>query len=440
VEPPPPTAWRWRAAVLLLLGGISATVSSVYAVGVARAYEQAVIYWVLGLLLCAAAMVVGGRRPFRLRSSVTERRVEIAAVVALLALAVALRFPNLETIPPEVHGDEAACALEGRSIVRGEVPNLFSVGWYHIPYLSFAISAASMRVFGDDLWGFRMASVIQGTLSVWLLYILGKRLFSRRVGFLAAALLAVSHWHIHFSRSGINYMQALFATLLVLVFVVRGIQERRALDWLLAGFAVGLCVNVYYAARLTPVLAALYLLHRIVFERNFLRTHWDGMTAMALGAVLFFAPMSVVFAQSPQIFMTRTEGVFLFTESNLHHAYYTYQVDSIRDVLIEQVTRTVEAFNWRGETSLQHNHKGPLIDFWSAGLFVVGVAAFSLRWVRARFFLLGTWFWLTLLLGSVLTVDSLFSPRVIILVPAMVLFPALVVDTGWRAVARLIGR
>jgi DNA-binding beta-propeller fold protein YncE/4-amino-4-deoxy-L-arabinose transferase-like glycosyltransferase len=442
IEPPvetPPIRWfasRTTLATTLAAVSIAFVALSVQRLSSSASYREAFYAWLAAMILLPVAALLGGRPVPANRGW----RWDVLAVLGLVAVAVALRLPHLEQIPPEVHGDEAACGLEARSILAGQVPNIFSVGWYHIPYLSFAISAAVMRVFGNDLWGFRMASVIQGTASVVLLYLLASRLFSRRVGAMAAFLLAVSHWHIHFSRSGINYIQALIATLLVLYFVVRATQERRAFDWILAGFSVGLCINVYYAARLAPVLAALYLLHRILFERGFLRRQWIGMATMSLAAILFFAPMGVVFLQIPRALMTRTQGVFLLSPASLDHSYYTYGTNSLQDVLREQIERTVLAFNLRGETSLQHNHKAPLLDFWSGALFVVGLAAFGLRFHRSPFFLVGIWFWLTMALGSVLTIDAMFSPRVIGAVPVIFLFPALVVDAGWRGFERLGGR
>jgi hypothetical protein len=49
-----------------------------------------------------------------------------------------------------------------------------------------------------------------------------------------------------------------------------------------------------------------------------------------------------------------------------------------------------------------------------------------------RYFLVAAWVWLSLLLGSVLTVDALFSPRLIGVIPALLILPALVLDAGWR--------
>lgn len=436
----PPTLHT--AARLLIAAGVWAVGFAVVQLGWAAAYESAFVTWLIGLALTAVGFGIATPRSEVARWRLDRRRVfEMAVVLGILAVAVALRLPDLSQIPPEVHGDEAACGLEARRILHGEVRNLFTVGWYQIPNISFAISAAAMAVLGEDLWGFRMASAIQGVLAVLLLYLLAKRLFSARVAALAAFLLAVSHWEIHFSRAGINYVQAQVATLLVLYFLVRGVQRRQPLDWLLAGFASGLSLNVYYAARLAPALGAAYLAHKLITERGFFRRQRANIAVLGIGAVLFMAPMLLVFSQHPHALVSRMEGVFLLTPAGLQHAFTAQNVDNVPAVLRNQIVNTLTAFNWRGETSMQHGHRGDgLIDFWSSALFVIGVVAVTLRAYRSSYFLLAVWFWATLVFGSILTVDAMFSPRVIAAVPVICLFPALVIDGGWRATGRLFGR
>src|SRR4029079_9811206 len=98
------------------------------------------------------------RRPRFTRARIAT----IAVLLGIVALAVALRLPNLSTIPPDVHADEAATGLDARVLLHGNWGDLFRLGWSGIPQLSYAVDAASMRIFGDDLYGLRIASIFQG--------------------------------------------------------------------------------------------------------------------------------------------------------------------------------------------------------------------------------------------------------------------------------------
>ncbi|HLZ29313.1 MAG TPA: glycosyltransferase family 39 protein [Chloroflexota bacterium] len=424
--------------VLLALGGVYALLGAVL---LAQGVSASGVTWLW--LMALAASVAGAflidcravRQPTHKRSIL-----ELGLLLAILAVAVWLRFPNLASIPPNLHGDEVSIGLDARKVMAGLMPAVFATGWYDVPALSFTIHAATMRLFGDDLFGLRLASALEGILSVVLLYLLAGRLWGPRPALLAAAFLAIAAWHIHFSRTGFHYMQAPVATLLVLYFLVRGLQDRRVLDWVLCGFAIGLCTEVYYAARLAPVIAVVYLGYRALTARGFARTNAGGVLAMVFGALVFIGPMAEVIARSPSSFSARTSGVLITSPDNFKHEAGGYHVTTLPEVVAIQADRTLEAFNILGETSLQYGHPGPLLDFWTGALLAMSAIAILLRPGSARGFLLATWVWLTLVAGSVLTIDALFSPRVLPALPALMLGPALILDRAWLAVSSLAGR
>src|SRR5262249_53055645 len=132
--------------------------------------------------------------------------------------------------------------------------------------------------------------------------------------------------------------------------------------------------------------------------------------------------------------------VLITTPANLQHELGGYHVQTLQQVLAIQVQRTLEAFNIHGETSLQYGHPAPLLDFWTGALLATSALAILLRPGSARGFLLATWVWLTRFAGSVLTVDALFSPRVLLALPALLFGPALILERVWRGVTSLAGR
>jgi 4-amino-4-deoxy-L-arabinose transferase-like glycosyltransferase len=395
-----------------------------------------VIYgWAAGLALLIAAVPRQSRRARRPMSSA-----QWAVLVAVLIAAALLRGWSLGDVPAQVHGDEAACGIEARRILAGDVPNLLGLGWYEIPYLSFAISAASMAVFGDDLFGLRAASVLQGTASVAVLFFLVRRLYGTRTASIAAFLLAVSHWHIHFSRIGTDYIQASLASLLALLFFVRARQDGVARDWVWAGLAVGLACSVYYAGRVTVVIIGAVLASEWLVDRGRWRAHATGIASMALAALLFVAPTTAVVARTPGALADRSADIFVLSPANLEHSYASTAADDALHVLAMQARNSLVAFNWRGERSEQHSHRAPLLDFWSGALFAVGLIAITACGWRRRYRLVVAWFWSNLILGSWLTVDAMFSPRMIVAVPVVVLFPALVASRFCSLAERSAGR
>jgi hypothetical protein len=426
---------------VMALGGLYALVAT--ALLVLKVPESTATWaWLFGLLatVVGAALVDGGVWRSGLPHVNKARWLEFAALVGVVAVALWLRIPDLANVPPNVHGDEADVGLLAREILAGRMPVLLATApAAEATALTFAIHAATMRVFGDNLFGLRMGSAIEGVLSIILLYLFARRLWGPRPALLAAAFMAVAAWHIHFSRTGFHYMQAPVAMLLALYFLVRGLQDRRILDWVLSGFALGLCIDVYYAARLAPVVVAAYLGFRAVTERAFVRTHAPGLVALVFGGLVFVAPMLAIYSRSQGSFVQRAAAVLVTSPTNLQHELDAYHVTSLPEVLAVQAVHTLEAFHIRGETSLEYGHPGPLFDFWTGALLAMGAIAVLVRPWSGRGILLASWVWLALLLGSVMTTDAMFSPHIVVAIPALVLAAALVLDRAWNGVTRLVG-
>ena len=414
--------------------------------GGSAGHRSVELVWVAGLAaIVVAAVVADGLGPYRpslrvwFSSKVNARVVaEVVLVAGILLSALALRLPDLSGTPATVHNDEAAVGLEARQFLSGENAEIFTVGFGAIPRMSYAIPAFVMRVFGDDLFGFRTTSVLLGTASILLAYLLARRLFGTRFALIASVLMAVAQWHIHFSRSGISYMQAVPVTLLVLLFVVRGSDLGRWLDWVLAGFGMALCIEVYYAARIAPALAVLYVVHRAIRERGFLAARWRGLVVCGLAAAAFFAPMAAFYSDHPSAFNERGRAVSILNPDVRAHEEQVYGVDTLAGVVVEQTKRTLASLNGAATNELQYG--GKLTDSLTGALVVLGGLLFIALGLRdPRFSVLAVWLWGTLLSG-VLYVDAPFSPHVIGATPAFVFAAALVFELGWWSAERAFGR
>lgn len=105
----------------------------------------------------------------------------------------------------------------------------------------------------------RITCAALGTLAVWLLYLAGAKLFGdRRVGFLAAALLAVAFLPVFYAHEALNDVPTLAPLCLALYGAARVLRGGRLGDFVLAGVGVGLAAATKYTGGvvLLPVLAA----------------------------------------------------------------------------------------------------------------------------------------------------------------------------------------
>ncbi len=353
---------------------------------------------------------------------------ELIILGFIVVVGFLLRFYNLELLPPSLHGDETETGLQAIEIMEGQVNDLFTTGWYDLPLLSFAAHALSMRVFGVGVFGLRMASVTFGTLSLLPFYFLVRSLFSKQTAVISTTLLAVSHWYVHFSRLGINYIQTSFFELLAFYFLLRALRFRKGSDFVWSGLAVGFGLYVYFASRLVPLLIPVFLAYRALSEKGFLRSNYQGIALMAAATIFAFAPLGLYFVDHEGQFVSRAKGVFIFTPSNLNHFFYAYHTRDPLRVLWIQTVHTLSAFNYRGDTSGQYGFREPILTSLTSAFFILGLAYSLSQWRRWEHFFLNLWFWATIVTGNILTTDAPFTPRLVGMVPVLFIFAGLALD------------
>ena len=108
----------------------------------------------------------------------------------------------------------------------------------------------------------RVTVALLGTAAVWLLYLLGSRLFDRRVGLLAAAIEAVAFLPVFYGHFALNDAATLLPLTLSLFGSAGVMRHGRNRDYALAGIGLGLaCASKYTAGIAIVPLAAAVAAH-----------------------------------------------------------------------------------------------------------------------------------------------------------------------------------
>ncbi len=104
----------------------------------------------------------------------------------------------------------------------------------------------------------RITVAVLGTGAVWLLYLLGARLFDRRIGLLAAAIEAVAFLPVAYGHLALNDAVTLLPLTLSLLGSAGVMRHGRRRDYALAGVGLGLaCASKYTAGiAIVPLAAA----------------------------------------------------------------------------------------------------------------------------------------------------------------------------------------
>lgn len=195
------------------------------------------------------------------------------ALIAIVILAFSLRFYKFTEDPPALNWDEASIGYNAYSILKtgkDEWNQAFPVhfkayGEYKLPVQIYT-SIPGIYFFGLNEFGVRITPVVYGTLTVLVMFFLGKVLFeSELVGLSAAFLLGISPWHIQLTRASFESSLATFWVVLGIWFAVKGFKDQKWFFLSMVPFA--LSVFTYNSARIfTPIfLFSILLIYKVKF-------------------------------------------------------------------------------------------------------------------------------------------------------------------------------
>ncbi len=130
-------------------------------------------------------------------------------LIGIILVAVFLRFYKLDQIPA-LNADEAAIGYNAFSLIatgKDEHGNPWPIHFQSFndykPGLYFYLVLPFVKLLGLNIWAVRIPGALLSTVCVFLIYLLVKELFkNERLAMISALFLAISPWHIHFSRGG----------------------------------------------------------------------------------------------------------------------------------------------------------------------------------------------------------------------------------------------
>jgi 4-amino-4-deoxy-L-arabinose transferase-like glycosyltransferase len=199
-------------------------------------------------------------------------RSDVLWMAGLFMVGLVIGSFALSDIPKIMIPDEGSFWEAGRAIATGEFkPVFFDFGVYTFPVTSSIFQGWAMRLFGVNLWGWRFASVLAGTLTVFPLYLLAREWFDRRVALMAPLFMLSSSYYLSFARMGYNNSQALFPVVLSLYFWSLGHKRNSKLYYWLAGLSAGLGFYTYPAAWLGLVAIVMMMAIMIAIRRMQIR-------------------------------------------------------------------------------------------------------------------------------------------------------------------------
>ena len=363
----------------------------------------------------------------------TWRRTEFIAVAVIILAAAVLRVVALEDYPIALHNDEMSCLIEARGFLESNTA-LFNTGWFGCPNLGFFLTSLSLRILGPTLLALRLSSVFLGLVSLIAAYLLVRRLFGVRPALLLLLLTTPFHWHLHFSRSGFHYMQAGSLTAVAVLLFAIAIDRRSPVLFGCAGVIIGVAFQTYYAAWLTPLILGAWAVARLLSDREQGKIALKGFAVAIVLFIVTIAPLLAHYVERPDGAISRSNQVFLLSNSNQAHVLYSYGTSDPAKLLAMNAVRLGRFLIGNlGDTSVQYGLQGQFFDPFLLPLFLAGLAYALILVRQPGGQLLWIWFLGTMIAGGLLTIDAVFSPRLTGVTAVILLFPVLLIDRLLRA-------
>lgn len=343
-----------------------------------------------------------------------------AYALGLSLLAFPLRGIATGAIPIILNGDEASAGIQGAEFLFGKVNNPFTASWYGFPGLYFLIPAASISIFGQTTEALRIPSAIAGALTIGGTYLAGRALFGKRTGLLAAILLAGFHFHIHFSRIGLNNIwDGLFFVITVGAAWYAWERESRN-AYLLAGLGLGLSQYFYPSSRVLIIVAFGAMFISGMVDRAKLKRSRSNIVLMTIMMIIVLLPLAWYYINYPDQYIAPLERVSIFGPW-LENEMVITGLPAWR-IILKQLVLGVQAFTY---LPLQHWYRPevPFLRPLFAGIFLLGMVMLISRPKDSRTITLLLWLLMYVFIGG-LSESTPASQRYIAAAPVCILIIA----------------
>ena len=234
----------------------------------------------------------------------------------IILLGAILRFWQIDKYPAGFNADEASYAYNAYSLISTGKDE-FGHSWpVHLESFADYKPAGTayfmlpfVKIFGLDEVAVRFPSLIAGVISIFLIYLLVQELFSLHyLSLTSAFFLAISPWHIHFSRGAWETNIGTTFLLLGIWLFLKGLKNQKLFVPSVLSFA--LSIYTYHTPRVVIPLLGIFLMvcHRRLIFKNL---RWVVIS----GFVGLLVMIPFIFSLRGPAVSARFSGVSLFADT-----------------------------------------------------------------------------------------------------------------------------
>src|SRR3989344_4402689 len=330
-------------------------------------------------------------------------------IVAVLLIALVLRIVNLNQ---SLWLDEAINVNVAQALSFKRLVADYASGDFHPPLYHLILRAWFYIVNPTEIYA-RLPSVVFGVACVFIIYLIGKKLYDTKTGIIAALLLATSPLHIYYSQEARMYMMAAFFVCTSVYFFLSLLEKDRIYFWI--GFIISTSLMMY-VDYLPYFMIPVYIVFLALFRKKVRKTPIRSFIPAFILIIILVSPWF--------LFLPKQLNTGLSAAAASPSWANVVGDAQVKNLLLNPVKFTI------GRISNDNNLTYVLL-FTPVGLYVLLLFTLSLfRISVTRFFL---WLWLFIPVVGAFVV-AFFVPvfayfRFIFVLPALYLIWASAINT-----------
>ncbi len=143
------------------------------------------------------------------------------------------------------------------------------------------------RSFGEDVFFLRFSSVLFGVGAIIFLYLIGKELFGKKVGLIAALIMSLNPLHINYSQNLEPYALTTFLSFMSFYFLIKALEYNKPKYYFLFILSI---VLTGYSDYFTAFLLLAVVLFFILYHKTY-RNRIKNLILSGLCSSLLFVPL-----------------------------------------------------------------------------------------------------------------------------------------------------
>lgn len=380
-------------------------------------------------------------------------------LLIILFIASVLRLYQLGAVPVSPDWDEAALGYNAYSIIqtgKDEYGKSFPVVLQSFadykPALYVYLAIPTIATFGLNTFAVRLPSALFGIATVFATYLLVYELFKRKdLALLSAFLLAISPWHIQFSRVAFEANIGVALNVFALVLFFKGLKKPYLLSFSAAIFSLS-----FYIYQSQKVFTPLFVLMLILVYRKelFAVTKKYLIAAFLVGFFVALPMLSLIITDKQTL--ARAKGVSIlsvatpysktemqkYLQDKENHNYFGAILHQRYLVGAKEIVSGYLAhynLKWLFITGDLERHHAPgmgLLYLWELPFLLIGlyILMFGYFPIKTKIFLF-LWFFLVPVPASI-TFDVPHAVRTLNFLPTFQIITALGLITAYLAVKK----